>query len=78
MQNIPEVKNNIIKYYDFTLYTIYIIYLQFEMLSIFMAGETVRFRFCGLLEWNFRTGASYMTATILYLIVLVQFDYNNL
>ncbi|XP_036222418.2 gustatory receptor for bitter taste 22e-like [Bactrocera oleae] len=51
---------------------------EFEMLSIFMAGETVRFRFCGLLEWNFRTGASYMTATILYLIVLVQFDYNNL
>ncbi|XP_011185808.2 gustatory receptor for bitter taste 22e-like [Zeugodacus cucurbitae] len=51
---------------------------EFEMLSIFMAGETVRFRFCGLVEWNFRTGASYMTATILYLIVLVQFDYYNL
>lgn len=54
------------------------IYLQIEMLSIFMAGETIRIRFCGLLEWNFRTGASFMIATILYLIVLVQFDYYNL
>ncbi|CAD6999856.1 unnamed protein product [Ceratitis capitata] len=51
---------------------------EIEMLSIFMAGETIRIRFCGLLEWNFRTGASFMIATILYLIVLVQFDYYNL
>ncbi|XP_053960490.1 gustatory receptor for bitter taste 22e-like [Anastrepha ludens] len=49
-----------------------------EMLNIFMAGESTRFRFCGLFEWNFRTGASFMTATILYLVVLVQFDYENL